>query len=94
MRTCVAVSMLLAALPLSLVHAEDVVRYPLPNGNKFPIARAVEVPAGTTLIFHSGMTPSPKDPNAPKPALTPLDMQQSRPLQRQPVSPGPLQETR
>jgi enamine deaminase RidA (YjgF/YER057c/UK114 family) len=66
MRTCVAVSMLLAALPLSLVHAEDVVRYPLPNGNKFPIARAVEVPAGTTLIFHSGMTPSPKDPNAPK----------------------------
>jgi enamine deaminase RidA (YjgF/YER057c/UK114 family) len=45
-------------------NADDVVRYPLANGNKFPIARAVEVPAGTTLIFHSGMTPSPADPKA------------------------------
>jgi enamine deaminase RidA (YjgF/YER057c/UK114 family) len=55
------VSLLLAAMA---ANAEDVVRYPLPNGNKFPIARAVEVPAGTTLIFHSGMTPSPLDPKA------------------------------
>ena len=66
MKSSVAVALLLAALPLASVQADDVVRYPLPNGNKFPIARAVEVPAGTTLIFHSGMTPSPKDPNAPK----------------------------
>lgn len=45
-------------------QAADVVRYPLPNGNKFPIANAVEVPAGTTLIFQSGATASPKDPTA------------------------------
>jgi len=35
-------SMLLAVS----AHAGDVVRYPLPNGSKFPIASAVEVPAG------------------------------------------------
>jgi enamine deaminase RidA (YjgF/YER057c/UK114 family) len=66
MKTYVGMALVLAALPLSTLHADDVVRYPLMGGNKFPIARAVEVPAGTTLIFHSGMTPSPKDPNAPK----------------------------
>jgi enamine deaminase RidA (YjgF/YER057c/UK114 family) len=64
MKACVAVVLLLAALPLSSVHAADVVRYPLLGGSKFPIARAVEVPAGITLVFHSGMTPSPKDPKA------------------------------
>ena len=66
MKTCVGVALLLAALPLSSVHAADVVRYPLLGGSKFPIARAVEVPAGTTLIFHSGITPSPKDPKSPQ----------------------------
>jgi enamine deaminase RidA (YjgF/YER057c/UK114 family) len=59
-------ALLLAALPLSSLHADDVVRYPLMGGSKFPIARAVEIPAGTTLVFHSGMTPTPKDGNAPK----------------------------
>jgi len=66
MKTCVGVTLLLASLPLLSVHAADVVRYPLMGGSKFPIARAVEIPAGTTLVFHSGMTPSPKDPNAPQ----------------------------
>jgi enamine deaminase RidA (YjgF/YER057c/UK114 family) len=66
MKTCVAVALLLAVLPLSSVHAADVVRYPLLGGSKFPIARAVEIPAGTTLVFHSGMTPSPTDPKAPQ----------------------------
>ncbi|MET0499009.1 MAG: RidA family protein [Steroidobacteraceae bacterium] len=46
-------------------QAADVVRHPLAGGSKFPIARAVEVPAGTTIIFHSGITPAPKDPKAP-----------------------------
>jgi hypothetical protein len=56
----------MALLSSSVVaRAEDVVRYSLLNGSKFPIARAVEVPANTTLVFHSGMTPSPKDPAAP-----------------------------
>jgi enamine deaminase RidA (YjgF/YER057c/UK114 family) len=45
-------------------NAADVVRHPLPGGNTFPIARAVEVPAGKTIIFHSGTTPAPLDPKA------------------------------
>jgi enamine deaminase RidA (YjgF/YER057c/UK114 family) len=45
-------------------HAADVVRYPLSGGSTFPIARAVEVPAGKTIIFHSGTTPAPLDPKA------------------------------
>jgi len=58
--SCVA-ALLLTTLS---AHAAEVVHYPLMGGNKFPIARAVEVPAGTTLFFHSGTTPSPKDPKA------------------------------
>jgi len=48
----------------SAANAADVVRHPLAGGSKFPIARAVEVPAGKTIIFHSGITPSPADPKA------------------------------
>jgi enamine deaminase RidA (YjgF/YER057c/UK114 family) len=44
--------------------AADVIRHPLPGGSNFPIARAVEVPAGKTIIFHSGTTPAPLDPKA------------------------------
>jgi enamine deaminase RidA (YjgF/YER057c/UK114 family) len=64
MRTKIRIALMLALLPATAAFADGVVRYPLPNGNKFPIARAVEVPAGTTLIFHSGLTPAPKDPKA------------------------------
>jgi enamine deaminase RidA (YjgF/YER057c/UK114 family) len=64
MKAKVQLAVLLALLPASAALADGVTRYPLPNGNKFPIAQAVEVPAGTTLIFHSGTTPSPKDPKA------------------------------
>jgi enamine deaminase RidA (YjgF/YER057c/UK114 family) len=60
-------SPLVSLLPIA-AHAADaapgVVHYPLVD-SKFPIARAVEVPAGTTLVFHSGTVPSPKDPTAP-----------------------------
>jgi enamine deaminase RidA (YjgF/YER057c/UK114 family) len=55
------------ALALSMAggaNAADVVRHSLGPNNNFPIARAVEVPAGKTIIFHSGMTPSPLDPKA------------------------------
>ncbi len=48
----------------SAAHAADVVRHSLGPNNNFPIARAVEVPAGKTIIFHSGMTPTPADPKA------------------------------
>lgn len=42
----------------------DVTRYPLPNNSTFPIAQAVEVDSGTTLIWHSGTVPQPANPAA------------------------------
>ena len=60
----VAVSYALGFATASAANAADVVRHPLPGGNTFPIARAVEVPAGKTIIFHSGTTPAPLDPKA------------------------------
>ncbi|HXR18428.1 MAG TPA: RidA family protein [Steroidobacteraceae bacterium] len=61
MKASICVASLLLAMS---AQAADVVRYPLPAGSKFPIASAVEVPAGTTLIFQSGALASPKDPSA------------------------------
>jgi enamine deaminase RidA (YjgF/YER057c/UK114 family) len=43
-------------------QAGDIVRHS--NNGNFPIARVVEVPAGKTLYFHSGMTPAPLDAKA------------------------------
>jgi len=51
-------------LLMSSADAADIVRHPLAGGSKFPIARAVQVPAGKTIYFHSGITPSPLDPKA------------------------------
>jgi enamine deaminase RidA (YjgF/YER057c/UK114 family) len=43
------------------VHAQNVVRYPIPDSH-FPISAAVEVPAGKALVFLSGqMASMPKD---------------------------------
>lgn len=53
----------LAATSTSVL-AHDVTRYPLPGGSTFPIAQAVSVPAGTELLFHSGLLPAPADPEA------------------------------
>lgn len=69
MRKVTAAIAALALLPVFRAHgayAAGVVRYPLPPGIKFPIARAVAVPAGYELIFHSGTGPSPANPKAPK----------------------------
>ena len=60
----VAVSYALGFATAATANAADVVRHPLPGGSTFPIARAVEVPAGKTIIFHSGTTPAPLDPKA------------------------------
>lgn len=48
------------------VLADNVKRYSLPNNSTFPIARAVEVQAGTDLIYHSGHVPSAANPNEEK----------------------------
>jgi enamine deaminase RidA (YjgF/YER057c/UK114 family) len=58
--TAIAASLVL----MSSANAADVVRHALTGGSKFPIARAVEVPAGKTILFHSGITPTPANPKA------------------------------
>ena len=45
--------------------AVDVTRHPIPN-SKFPISAAVEVPAGSTLVFLSGVVPTAIDAKAAK----------------------------
>lgn len=70
-RLCVRAALLAAAISMAslvsgVAQGAEITRHPLSGGSKFPIARAVEVPAGTTLIFHSGMTPTPADPKAPE----------------------------
>ena len=48
----------------SACASADVTRYPLPNNSTFPIAQAVEVSAGTTLVYHSGTLPGPANQDA------------------------------
>lgn len=43
-----------------LAWAQDVVRHRIPNSN-FPIAQAVEVPAGKTTVYVSGAVPAVTD---------------------------------
>jgi len=64
MKRTVATVVALSLLPVLNVTAAEIVRKPLGGGSTFPIARAVEVPAGFKLIFHSGLTPSPANPKA------------------------------
>lgn len=51
--------------PAEAATAEPVKRHPIP-GSDFPIANAVEVPAGKTQVYLSGKTPAPADPEAEK----------------------------
>ena len=60
-RTVATLVTLALTLPAS---AAEVTRHALGGGNTFPIARAVSVPAGFELIFHSGFTPTPANPKA------------------------------
>jgi len=53
----------------SIATAQEVVRHKLPNGNPFPISAAVEVPAGKTLVFLSGMVSPAADPKAAKDSI-------------------------
>lgn len=61
MRTAIATVILLVA---TSAHAGNRTQHPLPNDSTFPIARAVEVSAGATLVWHSGMVPRPANPDA------------------------------
>lgn len=64
MRLTAATASLLLLFPLSSTAAE-LVRHPLPNGSTFPIAAAVEVPAGVTTVYLSGTVPPVSDAAAP-----------------------------
>jgi enamine deaminase RidA (YjgF/YER057c/UK114 family) len=69
LRAAIGCALAVSAWAATPAFAADVVRHSLGPNNTFPIARAVEVPAGKTIIFHSGMTPTPA--NAKAPAGTP-----------------------
>ena len=63
----------LACLSLSVIGifatnaiAGEVVRHPLPGGSTFPIAAAIEVPAGKTTVYLSGKVPPVVDESADK----------------------------
>ena len=49
-----------------LASASDVIRHKLPNGSTFPISAAVEVPAGKTTVYLSGMVPTATNADAAK----------------------------
>ncbi|HKT30058.1 RidA family protein [Dyella sp.] len=55
---------LLLTIP-AFAYAQDAIRYKLPNSN-FPISAAVEIPAGKSIVFLSGMVPPVIDAKAPK----------------------------
>ena len=67
MKNLIATSMLIgaavAAANAPMQANAEVKRHPLP-GSDFPIAQAVEILPGTTLVYHSGMVPGPTNPNA------------------------------
>jgi enamine deaminase RidA (YjgF/YER057c/UK114 family) len=48
----------------SAASAKDVIRYKIPNSD-FPIAQAVEIPTGQSLVFLSGAGPQLLDKSAP-----------------------------
>ncbi len=61
------ISGLAIALILASPHpviAQEIIRYPIPNST-FPIARAVELPADSQLVYVSGQVPPVIDPDAP-----------------------------
>lgn len=54
------------AMASAQAPAGEVVRHKLPNNSTFPIAAAVEVPAGKTMVYLSGKVPPAVDDKAPK----------------------------
>ena len=63
-RTALATAALVGATAAPAV-AQDVVRHKIPNSD-FPIALAIEVPAGKTTVYVSGAVPPVADDKAPK----------------------------
>lgn len=66
--TLAVAGLLTAGLGAGAAHAQDITRVPIPNSN-FPIAAAVEVPAGHSTIYLSGTGADVADPKAPPHSL-------------------------
>lgn len=71
MKRMITTTIAMAALALSPLavanHHEEADAHRIQHnliGSDFPIARAVEVPPGVQLVYHSGMTPRPANPEA------------------------------
>jgi enamine deaminase RidA (YjgF/YER057c/UK114 family) len=62
---CLAMLCLAVLSLATAASAQDVIRHRAPGSN-FPIAAAVEVPAGKTLVFVSGMVPRVTNEQAPR----------------------------
>lgn len=62
----IVVPLLSLLLAPTLLCAQSVIRHKLPNNSTFPIAAAVEVPAGKTMVYLSGRVPSVADAKAEK----------------------------
>jgi enamine deaminase RidA (YjgF/YER057c/UK114 family) len=60
-----AATVLASLLMAGSAMAEDIVRHKIPNSD-FPIAQAVEIPAGKTTVYVSGAVPSVVDDKADK----------------------------
>jgi enamine deaminase RidA (YjgF/YER057c/UK114 family) len=65
MRRLVAIAGLTLAFCSGLAFGADVVRHKIPNSD-FPIAQAVEIPPGQTLVFVSGIGADVADKSAPQ----------------------------
>ena len=65
-RAALLTSITLVGVGAFTAQAADVVRTPLPDGNPFPIAEAVTVPAGFDTVYVSGTLPSVANKDAPK----------------------------
>lgn len=63
-RKCALLVAATMTVGLAAAQGAEIVRHPLGGGSTFPIARAVTVPAGKTVIFHSGLTPAPANSKA------------------------------
>ncbi|CAD1794960.1 TdcF protein [Xanthomonas arboricola pv. juglandis] len=66
--TTVLTAALLWSAGLAAAHAADVVRHKIPNSD-FPIAAAVEIPAGKATVYVSGKVPAVVDASAPKDSI-------------------------
>lgn len=62
-KVCLAALILVAAPVAAMAQDTSIIRHPIP-GSDFPIAQAIEIPAGATRVLLSGTVPAPVDSSA------------------------------